>query len=196
MTEPSGARAPAGVLFPELVGTSEPSPPAPPRGSRLVRLLARTVLWSLIAVGALRGLLPAPGGSGPAEPPVPPVDRRAEAVATAFLREYLTVAGDQTGRAARLAQLTASGVELRRSVSAPAGVAQYADLVVAAGVRSVAGGVEVAVLAHVLQVRSGSYHDGGTLAFVVPLAVGRDGFAVRDQPRPTTLPAVSHRSLS
>jgi hypothetical protein len=41
------------VLFPELLGTSEPAPPAHPRGSSLLRMVARIVLWSLIAVGAL-----------------------------------------------------------------------------------------------------------------------------------------------
>jgi hypothetical protein len=184
MREPADGPAPTGVLFPELLGTSEPAPPAHPRGSRLLRILARTVLWSMIAVGAVRGVMPAP------ERPVPaaaaptavastsggsPGDRRAAAVAAAFLREYLTVGGDQAGRAQRLEQFTAAGLDLRRSVSLPAGMAQYADLVVAAGSRPVAGGVEATVLAHVLQVRSGAYRDGGTLAFVVPLAVRRQG---------------------
>lgn len=200
MREPADGPAPTGVLFPELLGTSEPAPPAHPRGSRLLRILARTVLWSMIAVGAVRGVMPAP------ERPVPaaaaptavawtsggsPGDRRAAAVAAAFLREYLTVGGDQAGRAQRLEQFTAAGLDLRRSVSLPAGVAQYADLVVAAGSRPVAGGVEATVLAHVLQVRSGAYRDGGTLAFVVPLAVRRQGVAVSGRPRPIPLPVAS-----
>jgi hypothetical protein len=196
--EPSDTPAPTGVLFPELLGPSEPAPPPHGRGPRLLRAIARVVLWSLIAVGALRGILPAP--QRPAPPPAPAAasatgdaldDRRAAAVATAFLREYLTVDGDQAGRAERLARFTAAGVELEGSVSLPAGVAQYADLVVAAGSRPVAGGIEVTALAHVLQVRSGTYHDGGTLAFVVPLAVRRQGIAVGGRPRPAPLPAAS-----
>jgi hypothetical protein len=141
MREPSGA--PAGVLFPELLGTTEPAPPAPPRGPRALRIVARVALWSLIAVGALRGLVPAPDRPVPAEAASPPEDRRAEAVAVAFLREYLTVGDGQTGRAERLGRFAASGVDLRRSVSVPTGVAQYADLVVAAGQRAAAGRIEV-----------------------------------------------------
>jgi hypothetical protein len=213
MRDPSDAPAPTGVLFPELLGSSEPAPPAHPRGSRLLRMAARIVLWSLIAVGAFRGVVPAGERASPAAPatqaapaaPAAPAsrssadpadDRRAAAVATAFLREYLTIGDDQAARAERLARYTAAGVDLRRSVSLPAGVAQYADLVVAAGGRQVAGGVEVTVLAHVLQVRSGAYRDGGTLAFVVPLAVGREGIAVVGRPRPAPLPAASGVSRS
>jgi hypothetical protein len=208
MREPSRERsdtpAPTGVLFPELLGPSEPAPPPHGRGPRLLRAIARVVLWSLIAVGALRGIMPASQRPAPAPAPTTaasaPVasatggaldDRRAAAVATAFLREYLTVDGDRAGRAERLARFAADGVELEGSVSLPAGVAQYADLVVAAGSRPVAGGIEVTALAHVLQVRSGTYHDGGTLAFVVPLAVRRQGIAVGGRPRPAPLPAVA-----
>ncbi|HYN17431.1 MAG TPA: hypothetical protein VEY96_05030, partial [Actinomycetes bacterium] len=194
------------------------------RGSGLLRVLARVVLWSLIVVGAFRGLLPAPGGPAPAaaDPPeghraaasgdpqggnqgaasdlhgnraAGPTDRRAVAVAVAFLREYLTVGDDQTGRAERLGQLSVAGADLRRSVSVPPGVTQYTDLVVAAGSRSVAGGIEVTVLAHVLQLRSGAYRDGGTLAFAVPLAVRRDEIAVAGRPRPAPLPVASGLSL-
>jgi hypothetical protein len=49
MREPSGAPAAADLLFPELVGPSEPAPPARSRASRLLRTLARIALWSLIA---------------------------------------------------------------------------------------------------------------------------------------------------
>ena len=196
MRGPSDAPAPTGVLFPELLGTSEPAPPAPPRGSRLLRLVARIVLWSLIAVGAFRGVMAAPERAAPAGPVSatsadPPDDRRAAAVSVAFLREYLTVGDDQAARAERLGRFTAAGVDLRRSVSLPPGIAQYADLVVAAGGRSVAGGIEVTVLAHVLQVRSGAYRDGGTLAFVVPLVVRREGIVVGGRPRPSPLPVAS-----
>jgi hypothetical protein len=116
-------------------------------------------------------------------------------VAAAFVREYLTVGQDRTARAKRLRQLTARGVDLRQSVAVPADVAQYADLVVAAGGRSVAGGIEVTVVAHVLQVRADLYSDGGTLAFVVPLAVRGDEVAVVGRPRPTTVPVASQLSL-
>jgi hypothetical protein len=206
MREPADAPAPTGVLFPELLGTSEPAPPVHPPGSRLLRTVARVVLWSLIAVGAVRGVMPAPQRPAPAAAAAAaatsavtwggsPHDRRAAAVAVAFLREYLTAGDDQTARVQRLGQFTAAGVDLRRSVSLPAGVAQYADLVVAAGSRPVAGGIEVTVLAHVLQVRSGAYRDGGTLAFVVPLAVGRQGIAVGGRPRPIPVPVASGMSL-
>jgi hypothetical protein len=70
-------------------------------------------------------------------------------------------------------------------------VAQYADQLVVAGSSPVAGGIEVTVLAHVLQVRSGAYRDGGTLAFVVPLAARREGVAISGRPRPTALPIAS-----
>jgi hypothetical protein len=205
MSEPSGAPAPAGVLFPELLASSEPAPPARPRGARLLKGLARVLLWSLITVGALRGLMPdragpthtgpATTGSASAMPAEAPDQRQAEAVAAAFLREYLTVGEDRAARAQRLGQFTARGVDLRRSVAVPTGVAQYTDLVVPAGNRSVAGGVEVTVVAHVLQVRSDGYRDGGTLAFVVPLAVRREGIGIAGRPRPTTVLFGSRLSL-
>lgn len=211
MREPSGVPAPAGVLFPELLAADEPAPPAQPRRARLLKVLARVLLWSLITVGAVRGLMPAtggepptssaragsasavpagsaPAGATPAVPAEPRGQHMARAVAAAFLREYLTVGEDRAARAKRLSQLTARGVDLRQSVLLPAGVTQYADLVVVAGDRAVPGGIEVAVLAHVLQVRSDAYTDGGTLAFVVPLAARREGIAVAGKPRPTTVP--------
>ena len=236
------AYPPGPAPFPELLGTAEPAPAARSRGARLLKLLARVALWSLIAVGALRGLLPVPeglipaaagpehgrpaagsagtrdgnqdpGSGGPRErtgaasggshdPPRgvgtgstrgdPPV---AAAVAVAFLREFLTIGDDPSTRAERLGRFTAAGADLARSVSVPADAAQYADLVVAAGSRSVAGGIEVTVLAHVLQFRSGAYRDGGTLAFVVPLVAGREGIAVAGRPRPTSLPVASGVAL-
>jgi hypothetical protein len=198
---PTSAAAP----FPELGGAAEPAPPAHSRGSRLLRMVARVVLWSLVAVGALRGLLPAtddlnpwaavPQGGRPAATSGGAQDDRRAAVAVAFLREYLTVGDDQAARAERLGQFGVAGAGLRGSVAVPAGVSQYADLVVAAGSRSVAGGVEITVLAHVLQLRSGAYRDGGTLAFVVPLVVRQEGIAVTGRPRPTSLPVGSRVSL-
>ena len=56
-----------------------------------------------------------------------------------------------------------------------AGVSQYADLVVAAGGRSVADGVEITVLAHVLQLRSGAYRDGGHWRSSCRWSSGRKG---------------------
>jgi hypothetical protein len=192
MTEPSSPTA-AGVLFPELADTSEPAPPVRSRGSRVLRMAARVALWGLIAAGALRGVLPT--AEHPARTPAgQPADPRIEAVATAFLREYLTVGDDRAARARRLSQFTVAGTELQGSVSVPAGVAQYVDHVVAAGSSPVAGGIEVTVLAHVLQVRSGAYRDSGTLAFVVPLAMLPRGVAVRGRPRPTVLPIASGTS--
>ena len=192
MSRPSTPTA-GGVLFPELADTSGPAPPARSRGSRVLRVAARVVLWGLIAAGALRGLLPT--AEQPEPPPAGhPADRRVEAVAAAFLREYLTVGDDRAARARRLSQFSVAGTELRGSVSVPDGVAQYVDHVVAAGSSPVAGGIEVTVLAHVLQVRSGTYRDGGTLAFVVPLTVLPRGVAVSGRPRPTVSPIASGRS--
>jgi hypothetical protein len=201
MREPSGAPAAADLLFPELVGSSEPAPPARSRASRLLRTLARVALWSLIAAGALRGLLPSPSGPSEARFPVPAVaaepsgDHREEAVAAAFLREYLTLGDDRAGRAQRLGQLAVAGIDLGGSVSVPDGVAQYVDHVVATGSHPVPGGLEVTVLAHVLQVRSGTYQDGGTLAFVVPLAARGGRVAVAGRPRPSAPPIASGLAL-
>ena len=195
MRRSAGASAPTSAALPELLGTAEPAPPARPRGSRLLRTLARVVLWSLIMVGALRGFLPAPQSSPPEAATGPPDDRRATAVAAAFLREYLTVGDDRTARADRLGRFTVAGADLSRSVSVVDGEAQYADLVVPAGSRLVANGIEVTVLAHVLQLRSGAYRDGGTLAFVVPLTIRREGIAVTGGPRPASLPIASGLTL-
>ena len=195
MNRSAGEAAATGMLLPELQAAAEPPPPARPRGSRVLRVVARVMLWSLIAVGALRGLLPAPERPVAAVATDAVVTRRAEAVAAAFMREYLTVGPDQAARLERLGRFTAAGVDLRGSVSRPGGAAQYADLVVAAETRSVDGGVEVVVLAHLLQLRSGAYQDGGTLAFAVPLAVLADGVVVSGRPRPVAPPIAAGRSL-
>jgi hypothetical protein len=190
MSSPPGAAAAAGVLFPDLLGTPEPAPPARPRGSRILRTLARIILWSLIAVGALRGIVPT-SRAAPDQLAANASDRRAEAVATAFMREYLTVGSDRAARAERLGRFTVDGLDLRRSVSIPAEAAQYTDHVVASGSRPLGGGIEVTVLAHVLQIRSGTYYDIGMLAFAVPLVVRHEGVLVTGRPRPVRLPVAS-----
>jgi hypothetical protein len=178
-------------------------PPSPQRGRRL-RLVARLALWALIALSALRGFgplpdVPDPGGvtattsgspevghDGPGE--APGGDLAATAAATAFLREYLTADEDHDAWTARLERYLAKGLELGATVSVPAGTSQYADYVQPVGARSVGGVVEVTVLAHLLESRSGAYRDGGLLAFVVPLTRGAGGLAVSGLPRPTSLP--------
>jgi hypothetical protein len=114
VNEPHAARGAAGDLFPTLLEGHAPAPPVQPRGSWLLRTVARVLLWSLIAVGAVRAVIPAPtAGSHPVAVD-PPGDHRAEAVAAAFLREYLTVGADQAARAQRLGRFAAAGLDLRR----------------------------------------------------------------------------------
>jgi Conjugative transposon protein TcpC len=110
------------------------------------------------------------------------------ATASAFLRDYLTIDGDQGAWAQRLERYLAKGLDLGRSVSVPAGISQYVDYVQPVATRSTSGGAEVTVLAHLLESHSGTYRDGGMLAFVVPLARGRRGLAVSALPRPASLP--------
>jgi hypothetical protein len=186
MSRPVGATV---ELFPDLLEPPEPAPPVRPRGSRMLRALARIVLWSLIVLGAVRGLHPAPAAApGPELPAGGAGDSRGEAVAAAFVREYLTVGGDRAARDRRLAQFTVAGLDLRRSVSVPTSDNQYVDQVVVAGSRPLDGGVEVTVLAHLLHQRTDGYHDGGTLALAVPLTLRRQGVAVSGPPRPSPLP--------
>jgi hypothetical protein len=191
----AGAAAAGGVDTLPGALLAAPAPPAPGGGvvAAVLRVLARVLLWALVAVGALRGLLPVGPEHGQPADTTAATAARASAVACAFLREYLTVGGETAGRAERLGRFTAAGVDLDGSVSLPPGVAQYADQVVASEVRPVDGGVEVTVVAHVLLLRRGGYRDAGTLAFVVPLAGGADGLAVREAPRPTGLPVATGR---
>jgi hypothetical protein len=180
----------------ELLAAPAP-PPAPGSGvvAAVLRVLARVLLWALVAVGALGGLLPVGPEHGRPAAVTAATAGQASAVACAFLREYLTVGGEVAGRIERLGRFTAAGVDLEGSVSLPPGVAQYADQVVASEVRPVDGGVEVTVVAHVLLLRSGGYRDAGTLAFVVPLAGGAGGLAVREAPRPTAVPVAAGRPV-
>jgi len=162
------------------------------------------MLWALITTGALHGLVPLPvlpAGSGSPAMPVrsgqdgqaPPSgtfdqEQAAAAMATAFLREYLTVDGNRAARPARLGRFLARGLDLDGSVLPRAGTSQYTDYVLPAGVRPLKEGVEVTVLAHLLQTRSGTTRDGGVVAFVVPMVGGPKGAAVGDLPRPAPVP--------
>ena len=177
--------------------------------------MARLVLWSLIALGALRGFGPLPDGPAdnraattttPGDPdsrqggsadPALTSGEAAMAAATAFLRDYLTVGDDHGAWTERLERYLAKGLDLGTSVSVPAGASQYVDYVqpvathAAATAADGAGGVEVTVLAHLLESRSGAYQEGGMLAFVVPLTRGSHGLAVSGLPRPASLPIAS-----
>lgn len=191
-------------------------PPPPPRGGRFLRLVARLVLWSLIALGALRGFGPLPDGhvdnqaattTAPGDPDSPHAgsadpaltgDEAAMATATAFLRDYLTIGGDHGAWTERLERYLAKGLDLGASVSVPAGTSQYVDYVQPVAIHATAedvGGVEVTALAHLLESRSGAYQDGGMLAFIVPLTRGSHGLAVSGLPRPASLPIASDLSV-
>jgi Conjugative transposon protein TcpC len=184
-----------------------PDPPPPPTRGRIPRLIGRLALWALIALAALRGFGPlpdrpradsvattaAPGRTeadhGSATDPGHASDQAATATATAFLREYLTIDGNHQAWAERLRRYLATGLDLDTSVSVPAGTSQYVDYVQPAGIHSTAGGaVQVTVLAHLLESRSGAYRDGGMLAFVVPLTAGGRGLTVSGLPRPAPVP--------
>ena len=178
---------PAAIWLDDPLPVPDPPPPLPGAGSRMLRIVGRVVLWTLIAVGALRGVTPdAPQPAVAARPAVG--HEQAAAVAAAFLREYLTVGDGQAGRRARLAPFLAAGVDLADGVRIVPASAQYVDEVLPAGVRLADGTLEVTVLAHVLEVRAGQYRDGVTLAFVVPVVMGAGGFGVSGIPRPASLP--------
>jgi len=166
----------------------DPPPPLPRTGSRALRVVGRVALWTLIAVGALRGVLPPASGPGAVVRP-PGGQEQAAAVAAAFLREYLTVGDGRAGRRARLAPFLAVGVDVADAVRVQPAGAQYVDEVLPADVRPADGTLEVTVLAHVLEARAGQYRSGATLAFVVPVAMGAGSFGVSGVPRPTALPA-------
>jgi hypothetical protein len=182
--------------------TSDPEPPPPPPG-RTLRVLARVLLWTLIGLAVLRGLIPmwaAPGGSGStgaahsssggggSRSQASAQSQLGMATAAAFLREYLTVDVAQSDRPGRLKRYLARGVGVDDGVHAQPGVSQSPDLVLPAGVRPIERGMEVTLVAHLLQTRDGTMRDGGTVAFVVPLATGSRGMAVTGIPRPATLP--------
>jgi hypothetical protein len=91
---------------------SDPEPPPPPPG-RMLQVLARVLLWTLIGLAVLHGLLPtwaAPGrsrstgaahsssGRGGSRSQASAQSQLAMAMAAAFLREYLTVDAAQSDR--------------------------------------------------------------------------------------------------
>ncbi len=203
------SRAPRATTDQRALDRFQPSDlPPPPRRGRVLRLAARLVLWTLIALGALRGLGPlpnVPGQDGKAVTTIPAQpepgagrggstdagitsDQAATATATAFLREYLTIDEDRDAWSGRLERYLASGVDPGTSISVPAGTSQYVDYVQPVSTASARGAVEVTVLAHLLESRSGAYREGGTLAFIVPLTREPRGLAVSGLPRPTSLP--------
>jgi hypothetical protein len=179
---------PAPVADPVDLGPTGPA--GSPRwvGSAALRLLARVLLWSLIGLGALRGLAGPTERRQPAAAVQPAWSQAASGVAATFLREYLTVDGDRAGRARRLRRFSPAGIDLGRAVLPPEGVSQYADQVAPIGVRPVGSGLEVTMLAHLLELGPDGYRDAGTVAFVVPLVGGAGGMAVGGAPRPTALP--------
>jgi hypothetical protein len=183
--------------------------PPPPRRGRALRLVARLVLWTLIALGALRGFGPLPDSTGEGAAPTTTAqlpkgsrdggsiapqrsaDQTAMAIASAFLRDYLTINDDRGAWAERLKPYLSRGLDLGTSVSVPAGTSQYVDYLQPVNERSVPGGLEVTVLAHLLESRAGTYREGGLLAFVIPLFRGSRGVAVSGLPRPAPLPIAS-----
>jgi hypothetical protein len=129
-----------------------------------------------------------PSGARDALSPPQAQERAASAIAAAFLREYLTLGQEPASRPARLKRYLARGVDLGADVRAAGGVSQLTDSVLPERVDLLAGGVQVTVIAHLVQIRAGVAEDGGTVAFVVPLLSGPRGFAVSGLPRPAPLP--------
>src|SRR6266536_2678329 len=176
------SRVPRGTADHRALDRFQPSDlPPPPQRGRILRLVARLVLWTLIALGALRGLGPLPDRPGddraatttaPARPDSGHdgavdlglvSDQAATATATAFLREYLTIDRDHDAWVGRLKRYLTRGLDLGTSVSVSAGTSQYVDYVQPVGTRSVRGAVEVTVLAHLLESRAGAYREGGVV---------------------------------
>jgi hypothetical protein len=190
---------------PSEVGGPEALHPTPhPPGQRM-RLAARVALWSLMVIAAIHGFVPAllsadgPRATATSTRLIPDERRDPDAphqgqeqgglgVAAAFLREYLTIDHEPAARPARLKRYLARDVDLRGDVSAADGVSQLTDSVVAEHVDRLPNGLNVTVIAHLVQTREGVPADGGTVAFVVPLLSGPRGFAVSGLPRPAPLP--------
>src|SRR6266511_2902155 len=169
------SRVPRGTADHRALDRFPPSDlPPPPQRGRILRLVARLVLWTLIALGALRGLGPLPDRPGddraatttaPARPDSGHdgavdlglvSDQAATATATAFLREYLTIDRDHDAWVGRLKRYLTRGLDLGTSVSVSAGSSQYVDYVQRVGTRSVRGAVEVTVLADLLALGGGA----------------------------------------
>ena len=172
----------------DLAGLLDPPPPAPKVAPRVLRILARAALWTLVAAGPLGSLRGMPSGrEPPAASPPTVADGQASAVAAAFLREYLT-AGDGTARwRARLRPFMAADADLGKAPQPRSGASRYADLVLPAGTRSAGGSLVVTVLAHVVDVRGGRVRAGKLLAYAVTVTT-TTGVAVAGPPRPTPLP--------
>jgi hypothetical protein len=172
-------------------------PPSPNPG---IRMVARVLLWTLIGIAVVRGVLPLPSppvrsrtfGTGFASVGSPSggsvQDSAAMATAAAFLREYLTVDHRRSERPGRLGRYLARGVDVGDGVLPERGISQTVDLVAPAGVRRVAGGMEVPVMAHLVRTRDGTAEDAGTVSFAVPMIGGAHGAAVAGIPRPVALP--------
>jgi hypothetical protein len=171
----------------------DPAPPVAPVAPRLLRLTARVALWSLVGVGALRGLVPA---SAPSTAPTTTVDERAVAVAGAFLREYLTAGDGRAGWRSRVRPFMAAGADVGDEPRLPSGRSQYADQVLPSGARSAGAGLDVSMLAHVVEVKDGRYRDGRMVAYVVSVRATSDGVSVSGPPRPEALPFVPARTSS
>jgi hypothetical protein len=178
-----------------------------------MRLAARVALWSLIAVAAIHGFVPpllptdsprvtttstrpSPNDPRATGAPAQAQEQGASAVAAAFLREYLTIDRERAARPARLKRYLTPGVDLGGDVRVADEVSQLADSVLAERVDRLPDGLNVTVIAHLVQTREGVPEDGGTVAFVVPLLSGPRGFAVSGLPRPAPLPLDPHLSAT
>lgn len=189
--------SPPPPAFGRAPGPPDPEPPPPSPGPAL-HVLARVLLWTLIAFAALHGLLPTstgPAGSGSGPPGSGSTGSQASekrqlamATAAAFLREYLTVDDRRSERQGRLDRYLARGADVDDGVLPEPGVLQSADLVLPTSVQPAGAGMDVTVVAHLLRTRDGPQRDGGTVAFVVPLVAGSRGMAVGGLPRPAALP--------
>jgi hypothetical protein len=171
----------------------DPAPPVAPVGPRLLRLAARLALWSLVGVGALRGLVPAPA---PSAAPTTTVDDRAVAVAGAFLREYLTAGDGRAGWHTRVRPFMAAGADVGDEPRLASGRSRYADQVLPSGARAAGAGLDVTVLAHVVEVKDGQYRDDRMVAYVVAVRATSDGVTVSGPPRPHALPFAPARTSS
>ena len=198
-TEPAPPAQPRGVLFPELLAATEPAPLARPRGARLLHGLARVLLWSLITVGAVRDCCQTLRVQRQRARPLGPIRDGTigapERDRAAAWRQHFCASTTVGEDGARPSAPPAHRARVDRAFGrGPTGLDQYPT---SSCRRQQAGhrGVEVTVVAHVLQAGPGGYRDGGTLAFVVPLAVQPEGIGVAGHPRPTAVPVGARLAL-